>query len=146
MDSIYHNDCFHTLLKELYAVFGNFLPWSSVYELLLSLFAILCFILYIYTTATRRTFLARLWTWPIIYYWMNYELLLLYSFIVLACGSIKTHNYCLYSLLGLIGRAPEFKSRCGHSWREFHLWLCFITFGGRSANSAYHANKSGCKT
>jgi len=49
MDSIYHISRFHTLLKELY-VFGNlivFLPWSSVYELLLSLFAILCFILYL---------------------------------------------------------------------------------------------------
>ena len=37
-------------MKELYAVFGNlivFLPWFYVYELLLSLFAILCFILYL---------------------------------------------------------------------------------------------------
>ena len=44
MDFIYHINCFHTLLKELYAIFGNlivFLPWSSVYELLQSLFDIL---------------------------------------------------------------------------------------------------------
>jgi len=46
MDFIYYIKCFHTFLKELYAVFGNlimFLPWASVYELLV--FAILCFIL-----------------------------------------------------------------------------------------------------
>jgi len=38
MDFIYHINCIHILLKELYAVFGNliivFLPWSSVLPLL----------------------------------------------------------------------------------------------------------------
>jgi len=28
----------------------------------------------------------------------------------------------------------------------FHLWLLFITFGGRSAYLAYHVHKSGRKT
>jgi len=41
---------------------------------------------------------------------------------------------------------PEFESRHGHIWRVFHLWLHFITFGGRSAHLAYHVHKSGCKT
>ena len=34
----------------------------------------------------------------------------------------------------------------GHIWRLFHLWLCFITFGGRLAHLAYHVHKSGRKT
>jgi len=38
MDFIYHINCIHTLLKKLYAIFGNFiivfLPWSSVHPLL----------------------------------------------------------------------------------------------------------------
>jgi len=28
----------------------------------------------------------------------------------------------------------------------FHLWLHFITFGGRSAHLAYHVHKGGRKT
>jgi len=39
-----------------------------------------------------------------------------------------------------------FESRRGHIWRVFHLWLCFITFGGRSAHLPYQVHKSGCKT
>jgi len=38
---------------------------------------------------------------------------------------------------------PVFESQCGHIWRLFCLWLCFITFGGRSAHLAYHVQKSG---
>jgi len=34
----------------------------------------------------------------------------------------------------------------GHIWRLFHLWLRFITFGGRSAHLVYHVHKSGRKT
>ena len=41
---------------------------------------------------------------------------------------------------------PVFESWRGHIWRLFHLWLRFITFGGRSAHLAYHAHKSGHKT
>ena len=41
---------------------------------------------------------------------------------------------------------PVFESRHGHIWRAFHVWLHFITFGGRSAHLAYHVHKSGCKT
>jgi len=37
-------------------------------------------------------------------------------------------------------------NRRGHIWRLFHLWLRFITFGGRSAHLAYHVHKSGRKT
>ena len=39
-----------------------------------------------------------------------------------------------------------FESRRGHIWRLFHLWLRFITVGGRSAHLAYHVHKSGRKT
>ena len=39
-----------------------------------------------------------------------------------------------------------FESRRGHIWRLFHIWLRFITFGGRSAHLAYHVHKSGRKT
>jgi len=31
-------------------------------------------------------------------------------------------------------------------WRVFHLWVRFITFGGRSAHLADHVHKSGRKT
>ena len=41
---------------------------------------------------------------------------------------------------------PEFESWCGHIRRLFHVWLCFNTFGGRSAHLAYHVHKSGHKT
>ena len=41
---------------------------------------------------------------------------------------------------------PEFVSGRGHIWRMFHLWLRFITLGGRSAHLAYHVHKSGRKT
>ena len=41
---------------------------------------------------------------------------------------------------------PMFESRRGHIWRLFHLWLRFVTFGGRSAHLAYHLYKSRHKT
>jgi len=41
---------------------------------------------------------------------------------------------------------PRFESRRGHIWKLFHLWLRFITFGGRSVHLAYHVHKSGRKT
>ena len=34
---------------------------------------------------------------------------------------------------------------CGHISRVFHLWLRFITFGGRSAHLAYLVQKNGRK-
>jgi len=40
----------------------------------------------------------------------------------------------------------EFESLRRDIWRVFHLWLRFITFGGRSAHLAYHVRKSGRKT
>jgi len=40
----------------------------------------------------------------------------------------------------------EFESRRGYIWRVFHLWLRFITFGGRSAHLPYLVHKSGRKT
>jgi len=50
---------------------------------------------------------------------------------------------CLGRLRGLVGSAldrrslpPEFESRRRHIWRLFHLWLDFITFGGRPAHLA----------
>ena len=56
-------------------------------------------------------------------------------------------------LHGLTGRALDhrslphvFESRRGHIWRVFHLWLCFITFGGRSAHIAHHVHKRAGKT
>jgi len=41
---------------------------------------------------------------------------------------------------------PLFESRRQHIWRLFHLWLHFITFGGRLAHLAYILHKSGRKT
>ena len=41
---------------------------------------------------------------------------------------------------------PVFECRRGLIWRVFHLWLRFITFGGRSAHFAYHVHKSGHNT
>jgi len=41
---------------------------------------------------------------------------------------------------------PVFETRRGHSWSVFHLWLRFITFGGRSAHLAYHVYKCSRKT
>jgi len=49
------------------------------------------------------------------------------------------HLHCLTgSVLDHRSLPPEFESRHGHIWRVFHLWICFITFGGRSDNLAYH--------
>ena len=50
------------------------------------------------------------------------------------------------SVLDYRSLPPMFESQCGHIWRMFHLWLCFITFGGRSAHLAYHVHKNSCKT
>ena len=111
---LWHKYGFHTLLKEVYAVFGNlivFLPWSYVYELLLSLLFCDLFIFtqqwasLIASTATRRKLLARWWTWLIIYYWMNYELLIIIFFI-----KPQAYNYCVYYLHGLIGSALDHRS------------------------------------
>ena len=41
---------------------------------------------------------------------------------------------------------PVFESQLWHIWRVFHLWLRFITFGGRSAHLAYLVHISGRKT
>ena len=56
-------------------------------------------------------------------------------------------------LCGLVGSTldhrslpREFKSRHGHLWRVFHLWVRFITFGSCSTHLAYHVYKSGHKT
>jgi len=38
-----------------------------------------------------------------------------------------------------------FEPCLGHIWRVFHLWLRFITCGGRSDHLAYHVHKSGRK-
>ena len=144
IDSIYHINCFYTLLKELYAVFGNLIVSSlTLYVWIITVF-VCYFVLYfifkqlITSTVTRRKFLARLWTWPIIYYWMNCWLL--YTCSVLECGSIKpqTNNYCLYRLRGLIGSAldhkslpSEFKFRhLFHSLTSLHyLWRSLAPFG-----------------
>ena len=50
------------------------------------------------------------------------------------------------SALDHISLPTDFDSQRGHIWRMFHLWLNFITFGGRSANLAYNVHKSGRKT
>jgi len=52
-----------------------------------------------------------------------------------------------YSLCVLDHRSlpPVFEYRRGHIWKLFHLWLRFITFGGRSVHLAYQVHKSGRK-
>jgi len=104
MDFIYHINCYHTLLKKLYAVFSNlieFLPWSSVYELLLSLFDILCFILYLNKSVVLLSPQQPQEEIPgqIVDITNNLTMngWLLYTCNVLECGSIKpqTHNYSL---------------------------------------------------
>jgi len=59
-------------------------------------------------------------------------------------------NSCLRGLTcGVLdhkSRPPEFDSWRGHTWSVFHLWVHFITFGGRSAHLAYNVYKSGRKT
>jgi len=54
----------------------------------------------------------------------------------------KGHLYGLTDS-ALDHRSFVFESRCGHIWRMFHIWLCFINFGGCSAHLAYLAHKSG---
>ena len=57
---------------------------------------------------------------------------------------------CVRGLVGSVldhrSLPPVFESWHGHIWRLFHLWLCFITSGGRSAHLTYHVHKSGRKT
>ena len=50
------------------------------------------------------------------------------------------------SVLDHISLPTVFESRRGNIWRVFHLWLRFITFGGRSAHLVYHVHKSDRKT
>jgi len=50
------------------------------------------------------------------------------------------------SMLDHISLPPVFGSRRGHIWRLVHLWLRFITFGGRSVHLAYRVHKNGRKT
>ena len=50
------------------------------------------------------------------------------------------------SLLEHTSLPPEFESRHWHNWGVFHIWPCFITFGGCLAHLAYHVHKSGHKT
>ena len=57
-------------------------------------------------------------------------------FVFFWCGSMLDHRSLPY----------VFESRPGHIWRVFHLWLRFITFGGRSAHLAYHVHTCGHKT
>ena len=54
--------------------------------------------------------------------------------------------WCSGSVLDYISLPPVFESLRGHMWRVFHLWLRFITFGGRSAHLAYLVHKSGRNT
>jgi len=61
--------------------------------------------------------------------------------------------FFLGRLRGLVGSAldhrslpPEFESRRGHIWRVVHLWLRFITFGGRSGHLAYRVHKNNRQT
>ena len=49
------------------------------------------------------------------------------------------------SVLGHRLLPPIFESRCEHTWRLFHLYLRFITFGGGSAHVACYVHKTGCK-
>ena len=46
------------------------------------------------------------------------------------------------SVLDHISLPPVFESRRGDIWRLFHIWLHFITFGGRSAHLANRVHKS----
>ena len=50
------------------------------------------------------------------------------------------------SALDHISLPPGFESRRGHTWKVFHLWFRFITFGCRSAHLAYLVQKSARKT
>ena len=71
-------------------------------------------------------------TWYVIYVWISRLILVIYY----------APPWSSWQRVG----PPEFKPQCGHIWRVFHLWLCFITFEGRSAHLAYHVHKSGSKT
>jgi len=75
--------------------------------------------------------------------------IILYSLLMMKRCEIKILLQLLYScLIGSVSEhrslTPEFQS--GHIWRAFHLWLRFVTFGGRSVHLAYHVHKSGHKT
>ena len=64
----------------------------------------------------------------------------------LAFESFRVPPWSSSSVLNHRSLPPVFEFRRGHIWRLFHLWLCFITFRGRSAHLAYHVHKSGRKT
>jgi len=77
----------------------------------------------------------------------------------LTSGLVTPETYCRKTTLGKqgllrcltssaldhISLPHEFESRRGHIWSLFHLWLCFIVFGGRSAHLAYHMYKVAVK-
>ena len=55
--------------------------------------------------------------------------------------SHRVPPWCSGSVLDHRSLLPVFESRRGYIWRLFHLWLRFITFGGRSAHLVYHVHK-----
>jgi len=60
----------------------------------------------------------------------------LYLFLPWSNGSVLDHKPL----------PTVFESRREHIWKVVHLWLHFITFGGRSAHLAYYVQKRGRKT
>ena len=75
---------------------------------------------------------------------------LLYTCIVLECGSVKPQTHNLYHLCGLTGSwitdHYHLSLNLSVDIADFHLWPCFVTFGDRSPHLAYHMLKSGRKT
>ena len=64
----------------------------------------------------------------------------------LVCAWLRAPLWSNVSVLDHRSLPPVFKSWHGHIWRLFHLWLCFITFGGCLAHLAYCVHRSVHKT
>jgi len=67
------------------------------------------------------------------------------------CGMVlpnlfRVPSWSSSSVLDHRSLTAMFEFRRGYIWRLFHLWLCFITFGGWSAHLVCHVHKSGRKT
>ena len=89
-----------------------------------------------------------LWSWNRASTWKHKHLIISFYWVVVHTSSPTTHRGTVWKGGAEIPWewSPEFESRHRHMWRVFHLWLPFITFGGRLAHLAYPVHKSGRKT
>ena len=99
--------------------------------------------IYIYIYIYRRTQFSPYYIYIYIYIHTKFSPYYVYVYIYIYTKCMGA-SWTSGSMLDHRSLPPMFESRCEHTWRLFHLWLRFITFGGHLDPLAYHLHKSGC--